>query len=142
MGLLKDDELVDIDILDVGFAAVSPSIGSEIMLEVSNGCIPETPCGMSPNVKWREESVCIAEGNVVLSNPINIYFISNFCQNVCCRNLTSAVEKTILEGRLNDAELRLELQNVQLEFATIKARNAEIRTLVDQLQVTDALGNL
>ena len=51
------------------------------------------------------------------------------------------MEKTILEGRLKDAELRLELQNVQLEFASIKAGNAAMRTLVDQLQVTDALGN-
>ena len=74
MGLLKDDELVDIDILDVGFVAVSPSIGSEITLEVSNGCIPETPCGMSPNVKLSLLSVFSLMLLKVVS--VSVYVIS------------------------------------------------------------------
>ena len=74
VGLLKDDELVDIDILDVGFVAVSPSIGSEITLEVSNGCIPETPCGMSPNVKLSLLSVFSLMLLKVVS--VSVYVIS------------------------------------------------------------------
>ena len=56
------------------------------------------------------------------------------------RNLTAAVEKTILEGRLEDVELRMELKDVQLEFAAIKADNTQIRALLDQSKITNAIG--
>ena len=73
MGLLKDDEPVEIDVLGVDSTIDPTSVGSEITLEVSTGCIPETPCGMSPSVKLSLLSLLmVVSVSVNVISPITV----------------------------------------------------------------------
>ena len=72
VSLLKDDEPVEIDMLGVDSTTAPPSVGLEITLEVSTGCIPKIPCGMSPSVRLSLLSLFSLVLFMVVSVSVNV----------------------------------------------------------------------